>query len=198
MFCSQTYCLNFTSLFNSQLRTKTFEESLKDDYYDEKEQTTKQDASPRSKSPVNSKGKQAGRGHSSQSGKSTARPSTRETSRSKTPTKTEASKPEQKDDLASKPTPATSQTEQKEETPATQQTEQKEESSDTSESDQNYSGKNIHREGYDRPLSRLGHIPEGSSIQNDYRTLNYRHAIYHFVFIMYTDSELSWPNMNGK
>lgn len=145
--------------------TKTFEESLKDDYYDEKDQTTKKDASPRSKSPVNSKGKQAGRGHSSQSGKSTARPSTRETSRSKTPTKTEASKPEQKDDLASKPTPATSQTEQKEEMPATQQTEQKEESSDTSESDQNYSGKNIHREGYDRPLSRLGHIPEDSKSQ---------------------------------
>lgn len=147
--------------------TKTFEESLKDDDddYDEKEQTTKKDASPRSKSPVNSKGKQAGRGHSSQSGKRPARPSTRETSRSKTPTKTEASKPEQKDDVASKPTPATSQTEQKEETPATQQTEQKEESSDTSESDQNYSGKNIHREGYDRPLSRLGHIPEDSKSQ---------------------------------
>lgn len=174
MFCSQTYCLNFTSLFNSQLRTKTFEESLKDDDddYDEKEQTTKKDASPRSKSPVNSKGKQDGRGHSSQSGKRPARPSTRETSRSKTPTKTEASKPEQKDDVASKPTPATSQTEQKEETPATQQTEQKEESSDTSESDQNYSGKNIHREGYDRPLSRLGHIPEGILIRNDSHKLN--------------------------
>lgn len=143
-----------------------------DDDYDEKEQTTKKDASPRSKSPVNSKGKQAGRGHSSQSGKRPARPSTRETSRSKTPTKTEASKPEQKDDVASKPTPATSQTEQKEETPATQQTEQKEESSDTSESDQNYSGKNIHREGYDRPLSRLGHIPEGILIQNDSHKLN--------------------------
>lgn len=126
-----------------------------DDDYDEKEQTTKKDASPRSKSPVNNKGKHAGRGQSSQSGKSRARPSTRETSRSKTPTKTEACKPEREDDVASKPTPATLQTEQKEE------------SSDTSESDQNYSGKNIHREGYDRPLSRLGHIPEGISIQND-------------------------------
>lgn len=147
-------CLNFTSLFNSKLRTRAFEESLKDDDddYDEKEQTTKKDASPRSKSPVNSKGKHAGRGQSSQSGKSRARPSTRETSRSKTPTKTEASKPEREDDVASKPTPATLQAEQKEE------------SSDTSESDQNYSGKNIHREGYDRPLSRLGHIPEGISI----------------------------------
>lgn len=152
------YYLNFTSFFNSKLRTRAFEESLKDDDdddYDEKEQTTKKDASPRSKSPVNNKGKHAGRGQSSQSGKSRARPSTRETSRSKTPTKTEASKPEREDDVASKPTPATLQTEQKEE------------SSDTSESDQNYSGKNIHREGYDRPLSRLGHIPEGISIQND-------------------------------
>lgn len=135
--------------------TRAFEESLKDDDddYDEKEQTTKKDASPRSKSPVNNKGKHAGRGQSSQSGKSRARPSTRETSRSKTPTKTEASKPEREDDVASKPTPATLQTEQKEE------------SSDTSESDQNYSGKNIHREGYDRPLSRLGHIPEDSKSQ---------------------------------
>lgn len=135
--------------------TRAFEESLKDDDddYDEKEQITKKDASPRSKSPVNNKGKHAGRGQSSQSGKSRARPSTRETSRSKTPTKTEASKPEREDDVASKPTPATLQTEQKEE------------SSDTSESDQNYSGKNIHREGYDRPLSRLGHIPEDSKSQ---------------------------------
>lgn len=131
--------------------TRSFEESLYDD--DEKEQITKKDVSPRCKSPVNSKSKHAVRGQSSQSGKSRARPSTRDTTRSKTPPKTESFKPEPEDDKASKPSPAT------------RQAEQREESSDTSESDQNYSDKNIHREGYDRPLSRLGHIPEDSKSQ---------------------------------
>ncbi|XP_022340269.2 uncharacterized protein LOC111134953 isoform X2 [Crassostrea virginica] len=143
---------------------RAFEESLYEDDKDEEEEEkpTKKpiaSSSPRSKSPASRRSKTPVRAQSSQSGKSKGRQSTRETSWTKYSEKPETpSKPPPKQETKEEEPPKKEPSKQPIE-------EEKEESSDTSDSVPYSSDRNIHREGYDRPLSRLGHIPEDSKSQ---------------------------------
>ena len=158
-FCIELfYYIYYNVKFN---RERGFEESLYEDDKDEEEEEEKPtknpiaSSSPRSKSPASRRSKTPVRAQSSQSGKSRGRQSTRETSWTKYPEKTETpSKPPPKQETKEEEPPKKEPSKQPIE-------EEKEESSDTSDSVLYSSDRNIHREGYDRPLSRLGHIPEG-------------------------------------
>ncbi|XP_048734359.2 cylicin-2-like [Ostrea edulis] len=137
--------------------TRAIEESQSEEEEEESVKKSAPSKSPRSKSPSGSKGRRPVSVKSSR-----ARPSTREASRFKSPAKSETSSKS-----ATKPKAETKRSRSDSRSPPrpTKEKEEKGDSSDTSGSVQSSPDRKIHREGYDRPLSRLGHIPEDSKSQ---------------------------------